>query len=145
VAVMKIKERKRLIRYIDKRYYKNNQWLYITSIEEWDGENCCVDIFDTDETSKYWGRYLFEVCNLRIFTDISLLQYRSVLRKYGIPDYVETFDATTASFTPFYFDRTFTLKKFEPLTKEDIENCAKYFIDKELDRKLLWNIKFITK
>ena len=129
-----LKELKKYLRYV---YEKNNQRLYLTSLVEWNEEkNDLLDIFVIDKEDK---RYLFTVMNLTAFNTLEM-RYNFYMKDTGFYEY---YDSDLASITPFYFDRTFTLKKFTPITKEDIERCAKYFIEKVLREFWIWNIEFI--
>jgi len=102
-----------------------------------------LDIVDTNKEGNYIGKYLFSVSNLKTFESFDA-RFSFYMKDTGFYSY---FDSDLVSITPFYFDRTFTLKSFKPITEEDIENCAKYFIRKILDSSkylaLIWNIKFI--
>ncbi len=133
------KELKKLKKYLRKYYEENNQILYITSLEEWEGNESCLDIVATDKEGKKLGRWLFEIINLKAFETFEI-RYSFCMKDTGFYEY---FDVERASITPFYFDRTFTLKKFTPITEEDVERCCKYFIEKVLDDYWIWNIKFV--
>ena len=133
-AKKELKELKKYLRYV---YEKNNQRLYLTSLVEWnEKENDLLDIFVIDKEDK---RYLFTVMNLTAFNTLEM-RYNFYMKDTGFYEY---YDSDLASITPFYFDRTFTLKKFTSITKEDIERCAKYFIEKVLKESWIWDIEFI--
>jgi len=133
------RELKKLKKYLHKHYEKNNQILYITSLEEWEGDECYLDIVATDKEGKKLEKYLFEIINLKAFETFEI-RYNFCMKDTGFYEY---FDVETASIIPFYFNRTFTLKKFTPITEEDVERCCKYFVEKVLNDYWIWNIKFV--
>ena len=134
-----VKKLKKLKKYLRKLYDKNNQTLYITSLEEWEGKECYLDIVATDKEGKKLGKWLFEVINLKAFETFEM-RYNFYMKDAGFYEY---FDVETASIIPFYFNRTFTLKKFTTITEEDVERCCKYFVEKVLNDYWIWNIKFV--
>ena len=132
------KELKKLRKYLCKLYHKNNQILYITSLEEWEDYNEVLDIVAIDKKSKKF-KYLFTITNLNAFNTLEL-RYKYYLKDH---EYYTYFDSVSASFTPFYFDRHFTLKKFSTITEKDVVGCCKYFLEKVLNEFWIWNVEFI--
>ena len=138
----KIKKLKKLIR---KLYWKkNNQKLYITTYEDfyWKPENRHnLEIALTNKEGNKFYAYLFQIRTLEDFYEPD----------YTIPTYFREHRLFTvsllhkASYTPLYFDRIFTLKKFTPITEKDIYNCATYFLRKVLDEFLIFNIELVLK
>jgi len=133
------KELKELKKYLRSIYFENNQTLYITTLCEWSNNEDYVDVLVTDVKGEKLLKYLFEIINLKAFETLEK-RYNFYMTDTGFYKY---YDVETASIIPFYFDRTFTLKKFTPITEYDIVNCCKYFIEKVLKEFWIWNIRFI--
>jgi len=134
------KKLKQLKKYLLKQYYKHNQMLYITTFELWEDEKMhSIDIVTTDEKGEEWGEYLFSINTLKMFEEVGL-RYKSYMKDNEFYNY---FDTDLASITPFYFERTFTLKKFSSITEEDVKRCTRYFVKKILNEFWIWNIKFV--
>jgi len=133
------KELKELKKYLYNIYFKNKQMLYITTLCEWSNNEDYVDIVATDAKGEKLLKYLFEIVNLKAFETFER-RYNFYMTDTGFYKY---YNIETASIVPFYFDRTFTLKKFTPITERDIVNCCKYFIEKVLREFWIWNIRFI--
>ena len=122
-----------------KLYGKNDQMLYITSWEWKKNKHHFLDIIAIDKENEKNYQYLFEIMTLRAFETFEP-RYSFYMKDTGFYEY---FDVESASITPFYFDRTFTLKKFTPITEEDVIRCCRYFIEKVLKEDWIWNIKFV--
>jgi len=122
-----------------KLYDKNDQMLYITSWEWKKNKRHFLGIVAIDKEDEKNYQYLFEIITLRAFKTFEA-RYSFYMKDTGFYEY---FDVESASITPFYFDRIFTLKKFAPITEEDVIRCCRYFIEKVLKEDWIWNIKFI--
>ena len=138
---MKLRKLKRLI---NKLYWKNGQHLYITTYEDfyWKPENRHnLEIALTNKEGNKFYTYLFRIRTLEDFyeSDYTILKY------FGEPRLFTTSLLHEASYTPLYFDRIFTLKKFTPITEEDIYDCMIYFLRKVLNEFLVSNIKLVLK
>ena len=134
---MSNREKKKLIKQIEKYYWSHNQTLIIDTWEMMqNNENdCSFDVYlaDSDIT-------LFTIQNYNGFKDfdIAFNNYFKTPRCKVI----ETWDGVRASYMPLYFDNTITLKTFKPITKEDIVHAVDYFIHEILGKWLIFNIKF---
>lgn len=120
---------------IEKYYWSHNQNLIIDTWEMMSNdENDClfdVHLVDTDI-------YLFTIQNYNGFYDLDTV----IINYFKDPKckIIEIWDGVKASYIPLYFDQTFTLKTFKPITKEDIIYATDYFVHKVLDM-LIFNIK----
>ena len=132
--------KKKLIKQIEKHYWKNNQSIILDTWEMMEGNDrdCLFDVQLADS-----GIYLFTIQNLNGFKDCRIIN-KSYFRepKYNI---IETWDGVKASCTPLYLNQTITLNTFKPITKEDIIHAADYFIHEVLGLWLIFNIKFTDK
>ena len=137
-----IKRLRKLRKILRKLYHENDQTLYVTSIEEWDNNSNVLDIFVTDKEGKELKSYLFTIVNLDALNTLDLGAMRCPY--IDEPEFYEYFDVERA-ISPLYFDRTFTLKKFTPITEKDVIYCCKYFIEKVLQEFWIWNIEFLKK
>jgi len=133
------KEFKELRIFLLKLYDKNNQKLYITSWEWKKNKNNFLDVIAIDKENIKTHRYLFTIMNLNAFNELKI-RYDFYTQDTG---FYEHYDVVGASVTPFYFDQAFTLKKFTPITKDDVVNCCRYFVEKVLKEFWIWNIIFI--
>ena len=134
------KELRTLKKVIEKNYWKNNQRLYVTTDCIFDKKNDYhADISLTDKEGKEYGRFLFEIMTLDCFSDYD---YQGGVRFYTKKqNWYEIDTINQASYTPFYINRIFTLKKFGNITEKDIYNCTKYFMHKILDVFLIFNME----
>ncbi|GAG58322.1 unnamed protein product [marine sediment metagenome] len=134
------KELKYLKKIIEKNYWKNKQQLYISPTCIFDKKrDYHADITLTDETGKEYGTFLFEIMTLDCFVDYDYqggVKFYMKKQKWNEIDLINK-----ASYTPFYMDRVFTLKKFGNITEQDIYNCTDYLVHKILDIFLIFNIK----
>lgn len=128
--------KKKLIKQIEKYYWSHEQFLIIDTWEMMsDDENDClfdVHLADSDI-------YLFTIQNYNGFKDLDVVftnYFKDPKCKV-----IEIWDGVKASYTPLYFNQTFTLKTFKAITKEDIIHSTDYFVHKVLDM-LIFNIKF---
>ena len=125
----------KLKRYIEKVYWENGQKLLLEPMEVMPCDN--VDIF-------LGKKYLFEIINYRCLLDDSGWWYSFYINKTLPFKPYETMSFSLldeATYRPFYFDRTFFLRKETPITKEDICYCARYFTEKILGSWSIFNIK----
>jgi hypothetical protein len=126
---------KKLKRIIEKEYWKNKQQLYITNIYE--ELHDYADICLCDKKGNII-KFLFYIKTLKASFAYDLMpSYFKESREIKINDIV------IDSNKPLYMNQTFTLKHFKKLTKEDIENCTKYFLREVLDCWLVFNIELI--
>ena len=130
------KELKKLKKQIEKHYLKNNQHLIIDSCEVFENNDndCAFDIHLADSDI-----FLFTAQNYNSFRDIEIVPFHSYFK---LNKCIATWDGVQASCAPFYMNRTFTLKTFKAITRENILNCAKYFANEILDC-FLFNFKFV--
>lgn len=137
---MKMREKQKLNKIIEKHYFKHKQNLYITSLEVFDKESCALDIYLCDENGKHFSKFLFTIINYKAFYDLEF-----GIRPYNTNRRIvrEIWDSVKASCSPYYFDRTFTLYKFTSLTKQDIENACRHLLDNILKNYFIFNIVFI--
>jgi hypothetical protein len=129
---------KSLANQIDKYYFSHGQHLILNTREMFtnDEGDCAFDVYlDGSDI------FLFEVLNYRGYLDLIEIRPKSYFLKerYKFKEFI---DVSYVSQQPLYMDRVFTLKKFTPITKEDIVNCAFYFV-REILGLLIFNIKFV--
>ena len=110
------KEIKKLEKWVDKFYFKNNQRLNICTRQYLNGKDYCIDVCLIEYDNE--RKDLFTIQTLDSFFN----------------------NLSEASYTPFYFDKVFTLKKFGTITEGDIDFCTRYFIKKVLKNWLPHNI-----
>lgn len=129
---------KSLAKQVDKYYFSHHQHLILNTREMFtnDDNDCCFEVYLEDSDI-----YLFEVLNYRGYCDLVAVRPKSYFLKERYK-YKEIVDVSYVSQQPLYMQRRFTLKKFTPITKEDIINCAFYFVEKILG-ETLFNIKFV--
>ena len=134
------KELKQLKKVIEKHYWEHKQRLYVTTACIFNKKNDYhADILLTDKEGKEYGTFLFEIMTLDCFSDYD---YQGGVRSYTKKQNWYNIDIINqASYTPFYMNEVFTLKKFGNITEQDIYNCTNYFIHKILDVFLIFNIK----
>jgi len=130
------KELKRLSKFIDQYYWKNDQRLLVDSMEVRDKENdFSLDIVLLNKIGKY-EKYLFEIQTLNVFEEYHLTIYsyfrENVLNRRSL--------LWMSAHTPLYFNKVFTLKKFGNVTDDDIINCTKYFCSEVLYLWNIWNV-----
>ena len=127
---MKIKE---LTKFLKEWYWKNDQRLVVDTFDDRTYEphkNWCHDVHLKNEND---GTFLFSISNYQAMFDMN--------RTNGgeIYDY---FDTTTVASLPYYMNEHFFIRKWTPLTDEDIYDCTKYFVEKVLSLKYeIWNIR----
>ena len=126
----------RLIKQLEKYYFSHNQHLIVNTFEliEHNEQDCCFDVYLADSDIS-----LFTIQNYNGLKDLDVFN-----KKYFSKDKfkaIETWDGVKASCIPLYMNETFTLKKFTPITKEDIIHATDYFVH-EILHMYLFNIKF---
>jgi len=138
---MKLRKLKRLI---NKLYWKNGQRLYITTYEDfyWKPENRHnLEIALTNKEGNKFYTYLFRIRTLEDFYEFDY----TIPKYFGEPRLFTTSLLHEANYTPLYFNRVFTLKKFTPITEKDIYDCMIYFLRKVLNEFLVSNIRLVLK
>ncbi|HUS50438.1 MAG TPA: hypothetical protein VMZ91_09755 [Candidatus Paceibacterota bacterium] len=126
---------KKLQKLIEKYYWSHGQHLILDTWEEMQGNKNDTS-FDVQLADTDIG--LFTVQNYSFFTDWNIY-FKNHFKENHI---VKKWDGVKASYVPFYINQTFTLKKFEPITKEDILNCTRYFLSEIFGMWQIFNIKF---
>lgn len=139
-------------KHIEKWYYKHNQRLYVTCVEDWYAmkpkNRNNIEIILTDEKGKDWGMYLFDIFNYNMSTylevkpriRINIFNYQKPCKEEDVFVYSYLSDY---SHRPFYMNKEFYLKKSTPITKEDIYKCTKYYLRKVLKDYWIWNIQVV--
>lgn len=120
---------------IEKYYKSNNQHLVVDTWEVRIKNGCSYDVHIVGGTD----RFLFTIQNYNAFSGIDIYQ-KNYLNEPKC-QVIETWDGVAASYVPFYFDRTFTLKTFEPITEQQILQCTDYFVHEVLGMWLIFNIE----
>jgi len=130
---MNIKEVKK---YLNKKYLKDGQMLYIAPECIWDDKRIFVDVWTSDIFGEI-DRYLFTIVTYDAYEDLDLV-YESLFNRDKCVS-IYKFDDVKASCAPLYIDRTFTLKKFGYITPKDVIGCLNYYIKKVLGEYWIWN------
>lgn len=121
---------------IEKYYYSHDQHLIIDTWEMIQNteDDCCFDVYLKDSDIL-----LFTIQNYNGLRDLRVINTNYF--KDPKCEIINIWDSAKASYIPLYYDNTFTLKTFKPITKEDMIHATDYYIHKVLDL-LLFNIKF---
>ena len=121
---MKPVTKRKLSKSIVDLYYRNNQKLYVTSYIVFNGKtDYYVEIVITDKSKNPFNKnsiWLFDIQTLSDFYESHIRGYDIIIKDYNKEDVYETSQVCKASYTPFYMNRVFTLKKFGNITEEDI-------------------------
>lgn len=141
--IMKSLEQLKKILY--KRYQENSQHMFISPDCCIDGNDTNMDIHITDKTGKIWNEHLFEIQNLSNFKDSDYRGGKRYFSKSSLDKELVTVDKfLDYTHIPLYVNkpyRVFTLKKFETITEQDVENCMRYFASEVLGVWWCFNIK----
>lgn len=149
----------KLNKYLENAYWKNSQFIYVSPLEVISNDSHCYDVYSWTPTPEKdypyeTDKYLFDIVTLQYFNFPQGLGVHTYLSKQDFAGYRSCRDreeVALASNMPFYMDepmddwkwRRFLLKKFTPITNDDILTCSKYFFREVLDSFFLFNIKLI--
>jgi hypothetical protein len=122
----------KLANVIEKHYEQNNQVLLVDTWEVRTKDGCEYDVYIPEEDT-----FLFTIQNYNAFRGLDVY-FKQYLHDPKV-EVVETWDGVRASYTPFYFDGTFTIKTFKGITEQQIKQCVDYFVHEVLEM-LIFNI-----
>lgn len=143
---------KKLKKRIDKLYHKTNQRLIVTTHclfnKKWDYS---ADIFAVDKPENIYGKdsiYLFSIQTQDVFYELLKLPEWSEKRLLKDCEFKTTSELWRVAHTPYFQTypdgfKSFTLKKFGNIEKDDIESCLRYYLKKVLDYYFPVNLKVI--
>lgn len=154
---MNKKDALKLKKKLEKTYRKNKHRLYVAPIELLSSNATHYGIYSwslsNDNDYPFVTRdYLFDIANLEYFNYKEKVTVRTYFSQQGQHAFRECKDrenVAIASNMPLYMEepmgewkwRRFLLKKFTPITKDDILNCTSYFRNQILDARLLFNLE----
>lgn len=131
---------------IDKAYWRDDQRLWVSSIEVIEGVSAGpYSIYTVNPKTKWHEHYLFDIQNYNALWEWDYSIPSNILKpEYRMP--TQRFDVVKASCSPFYHakERIFTIPKFTKITKDDILFCTKWFLRNVTDNMCLFNIKWYT-
>jgi hypothetical protein len=122
---------KQLKKYLEKYYWNNNQKLIFDTFEFRDNDSCSLDVGIYDSNKQKIKKYLFSIYNYTAFIG---LEYKADNKTI-----YEKWDSCVISYRPYYFNRTFLLRKWNSITEKDLLNCGEYFINNVLDLSMIFN------
>jgi hypothetical protein len=150
----------KLEKYLEEAYWKNNQFVYVAPIEVLSNDATHYEVYswtptpDNPECPYEMDKYLFDIVNLENFNYKEGRTIHTYFSKQDFAGYKECRDrelVSMASNMPLYMEepmadgdwkwRRFLLKKFTPITKDDILTCTRYFFHEVLDSFFLFNIR----
>jgi len=112
-------------------------------MEIMDKDICSLDVCIYNEEKEEIGDYLFQILNIRAITED--YDYKTSFRSYfKETKFRPTTDYTYLTYAPLYCNREFVLRKTTGITKEDIYNCANYFIKRVLGYFWIWNVTVLN-
>lgn len=145
---------------LEKKYWSNDQYVYVSPIEVLSEDATRYEVYswvpvDSSECPYEMDRYLFDIVNLENFNFKEGRTIHTYFSQQDFAGYRQCRDRELvgmASNMPLYMEepmdggwkwRRFLLKKFTPITNDDILTCAKYFFREVLGSFLLFNIKLV--
>lgn len=126
----------KLAKELKKNYWKWNQVIIVDTFEDrtWRPEDYCfADVCLYNPITKELDKWLFTIGTYNSFMDLD--------RTNG-GDLIRVFDTIGVASRPYYINGEFFLRKWSPITDEDIYKCTQYFIKKVLGFKWeIWNVR----
>ena len=127
---------KKLAKELKSLYWKYDQRLTVDTFEDRNDkpeEYYFADVCLYDPIKKELSKWLFTVQNYKGFYDIE--------RDNG-GNIFDVFDTIRVACHPYYMNGEFFIRKWTPITDEDIYDCTQYFVKKVLGlRWSIWNIE----
>jgi len=137
------KKLNKLDKIIDKSYMKNGQHLYITTT--CDLPSSSVSIYLSNKKGD-WLEWLFDIDTMEMYEE-GEYQYKPIINSWINNKYKKSRLNEEISWTPLYSNLEgyshFVLKKFKPITEEDVFKCLDYFLKEVLKSWLIFNKEII--